>query len=153
MLCGLVCAGMPAPEQHWLQELLAGADPGDPLYREAALTLHSLAELTREQLEGPHAGIRPLLPNEAAPLRERALELYDWTRGFLFGVGLAGLDATELSEQASEVLDDFAAITRLDLDALEEGEENEQSLAELVEFVWVAAMLVFEECGRREDGP
>jgi len=37
----------------------------------------------------------------------------------------------------------------MDLDALEGSEENEEAFEELREFVWVAAMLVYEEVARR----
>jgi len=150
MLCGLMCAGEPDAEGRWLAELFADRDPQDLLVREAVAPLRKLADLTREQIDGPGLGFSPLLPEEGSSLRERAVGIYDWVRGFLFGLGLAGVDAVSLSEQTREVFADFAAITRLDVDNLEEGEENEESLAEIEEFVWVAAMLVYEERGRRQ---
>jgi yecA family protein len=152
MLCGLICAGEPHAQRRWLSELLAESGSRDLLAQEAAQRLQSLAESTRAEIEGPGLGFTPLLPAEGRPLRERALALYDWARGFLYGLGLAGLDAAGLSEQAREVLADFAAITHMDLDSLTETEENEESLMELEEFVWVAAMLVYEERGRGEEG-
>jgi hypothetical protein len=90
-------------------------------------------------------GFSPLLPNDAVSLAERALGLYDWSRGFMYGLGLSGVDTGGLSEEAREAFDDLAAITHLDLDDLEDSEDNEQALMELTEFVRVAAMLVYEE--------
>ena len=84
-------------------------------------------------------------PGESAPLGERALWLYDWIRGFLYALGLLGLSESQLSEQGREILRDLAAMTQMDLDALDESEENEQALAELSEFVRVAAMLIHHE--------
>jgi len=55
---------------------------------------------------------------------------------------------SRFSGPAREVCDDFATITRLDLDNLEDSEENERALTELTEFVRVAAMLVYEERNR-----
>jgi uncharacterized protein YgfB (UPF0149 family) len=153
MLCGLICAGEPDAEKRWLTELFADQDPQDLLVHEAAESLRTLAQLTREQIDGPGLGFSPLLPDEGSPLRERAIGIYDWVRGFLFGLGLAGVDAASLSKQTREVFADFAAITQMDVDGLEEGDENEESLMEIEEFVWVAAMLVYEECGQREGSP
>jgi len=65
-------------------------------------------------------------PGESAPLGEQALLVYDWVRGFLYALGLVGLSESDLSEQGREILRDLTAITRMDLDDLEEGEENEQ---------------------------
>jgi uncharacterized protein YgfB (UPF0149 family) len=152
MLCGLICAGHPQAEAAWMDELLRGADETDLLARECRQSLRALAQITREEMDGPGLGFSPLLPVDSAPLPERALALYDWTRGFLYGLGVAGLDEKDLSEQTREIFRDFAAITRLDLGALdEESEENEEALTELQEFVWVAAMLVYEERGHHEE--
>lgn len=153
MLCGLICGGVPEPEQAWMDELLAGADPCDLSVRDCQTSLRALGADTRERIDGGETGLRPLLPGEAAPLAERALALYDWTRGFLYGLGLARVAESGLSPEAREAVDDLSEITRLDLDALDEGEENEEALAELEEFAWVAAMLVHEDLGRREAQP
>lgn len=152
MLCGLISAGRDGAEAAWIGELLAGTDRDDLLARDCRRSLRDLAAHTRAQIEGPGPGFTPLLPADDRPLPARALALYDWSRGYLYGLGLAGLDADDLSEQTREVLADFAAITHLDLDALAEGEENEQALIELQEFIWVAVMLVYEERGRRGGG-
>lgn len=145
VLCGLLCAHTPDAERVWVEELLRGGDPWDLSTADLGRELRGLGEGTRQEMEGPGLGFTPLLPPEDRPLRERAIGLYDWTRGFLYGLGVAGLDASGLSEQTREALDDLADVTRLDLDTLDEGEDNEEALMELVEFVWVAAMLIYEE--------
>lgn len=66
-------------------------------------------------------------------------------RGFLFALGVLGVGEQDLSEQTREVFHDFSELTRLDLGALDEGEDNEAALTELSEFVWVAAMLLYQE--------
>jgi len=88
------------------------------------------------------------LPDDLRSLAEWAAGLYDWGRGFLFGLGLAGLDARRFSGPAREVCDDFVAITQLDLQELDDSEANEQALTELTEFIRVATMLVYEEQAR-----
>jgi uncharacterized protein YgfB (UPF0149 family) len=85
------------------------------------------------------------MPPDEAPLRERAAAVYDWCRGFLFALGLAGVQERDLSDQTREVFRDFVDITRMDIEDLAEGEDNEDALTEIVEFLWVAAMLVYEE--------
>ena len=153
ILCAMICGGLPAAEESWIVELLEGTDDGDLLTQECRLTLQDLAARAREEIAGPGFALAPLLPDESSVLAERALALYDWSRGFLYGLGIAGIDPAKLSEQGREVLGDFAAITRLDLDDLEDSEDNEEALSELVEFVRVAAMLVYEEQGHsRERG-
>jgi len=147
MLCAMLCAGEPQAAESWIAELLAGTDAADRSTQACRRSLQDLAARTRPGITGPHLGFAPLLPDDSVPLAERAVGLYDWSRGFLYGLGLVGLDASRLSGPVREVCDDFAAITHLDLKDLDDSEENEQALAELTEFVRVATLLVYEEQG------
>jgi len=150
ILCAMLCTGEPRAAESWIAELLAGADEADRLTADLSTGacrrfLQDLAARTRAGIADPHLGFTPLLPEDSAPLLERAAGLYDWSRGFLYGLGLARVDVNRCSEPVREVCDNFAAITRLDLQDLDDSEENEQALTELTEFVRVAAMLVYEE--------
>lgn len=145
ILCGLICGGAPTPERAWLEQLFPTPNAGDPQLQEALTGLHTLARQTLDGLQGRGLSFIPLVPDDACPLVERATALYDWVRGFLFAFGVLGIAECDLPEQTREVLRDFADITRLDLDQLSESEEDESALTELLEFVRVAAMLVYEE--------
>lgn len=153
ILCGLICGGDSDPRRTWLDQLLpkssadadADADASDLLAAEARTGLDALAEHTLDEIHSPGLGFSLLLPDDSRPLAERATALYDWVRGFLYALGLLGVSERDLSEHTREIFRDFADLTRMDLDALEEVEENEDALTEITEFVWVAAMLVYEE--------
>ena len=149
ILCGLICAGHPQAEATWLADVAPQVPVGDLLaeaaVRQCRTELDDLAKRTRSDIEGPGLGFSPLLPPDEAPLRERATAVYDWCRGFLYALGVAGVGERDLSDQTCEVFRDFAELTRMDLQALDEGEDNEDALTEIVEFLWVAAMLVYEE--------
>lgn len=147
MLCGLICGGDREPTETWLQQLVPVTDAagGDLLAAEARSGLARLADGTLEDIQGPAMGCTILLPDDASPIEERATALYDWVRGFLFALGLVELREEGLGAQTREVLRDFTQITRMDLDDLDEDEENELALAEIAEFVRVAAMLVYQE--------
>ncbi len=149
ILCGLICAGHPQAEAAWLAEVAPQGPVGDLLAEASARDcrgrLDALAEQTRADIEGPGLGFAPLLPDDEQPLSARAEAVYDWCRGFLYALGLTGVREADLSEQTREVFNDFVDITRLDLADLDEGEDNESALTEVVEFLWVAAMLVYEE--------
>jgi uncharacterized protein YgfB (UPF0149 family) len=148
ILCGLICGGDPQPAATWLDQLLpsaADAEAADLLAAEARSGLAGLAERTLGEFQGPGLGFSLLLPDESVPLVERATAVYDWVRGFLFALGVLGVGEQDLSEQTREVFHDFSELTRLDLGALDEGEDNEAALTELSEFVWVAAMLLYQE--------
>ena len=169
--CGLLAAAPPQrgddPEPRWLSEILpAGADndvradpdpnptsgPGrlGPERQRAAVDqcralLQELAAHTRARINGPALGFDLFLPPDDRPLRERAVGVHEWTRGFLFGPGLAGVDVARLAPQTREAFDDLLEVTRMDLKDLDDDETNEQALSDVTEFIRVAAMLLYED--------
>lgn len=145
ILCAMLCAGKPRAVESWVGDLLAGVDEASSSTQECRRALQDLASRTYEEIRGSEIAFSPLLPDESLPVAERALGLYDFSRGFLYGLGLAGAGTDRLSDQVREVVDDFSSITRLDLDGLEDSEDNERALMELTEFVRVATLLVYEE--------
>ena len=171
LLCGLLCLGVPDAEARWAREIMGAEAVPDPVadddvwgLEDLPPALRLLARETRAQFAGDDLALSLVLPAEEASLRERAEGIYDWTRGLLLGLGLAGVKAEALSDQGRELLDDLLAITRLDLDSLVRGtaeagageggiedehdEEDESALMELREFLWVAVRLLHEELGR-----
>lgn len=149
ILCGLICGGDADPASTWLGQILPAASAdgieSGVLEEEARDGLQALADHTLEEIHGAGVGFSLLLPDDSCPLPERAFAVYDWVRGFLFALGLIGVSESDLSDQTRELLRDFTDITRMDLDDLDEGEDNENALTEIVEFLWVAAMLLYEE--------
>jgi uncharacterized protein YgfB (UPF0149 family) len=107
--------------------------------------LADVAAQARGQAEGTGMAFQLLLPSEERPLRERAIAVHGWTRGFLFGLGLTGIDTTILSDPAREAFGDLLEITRMDLEDLDDDQTNEEALTEIVEFIRVAALLMLEE--------
>jgi yecA family protein len=143
--CGLLTAAAPEPQQRWLAELLSNAEHDDAETAHCRSLLQDLAAATRAQLDGPSQDFDLLLPQDERSLRERAMAVHEWTRGFLFGLGLVGIDAARLSPQTREAFDDLVEVTRMDLDDLEDDESNEQALSDVVEFIRVAALLLRED--------
>jgi len=108
---------------------------------------------SEQQLTSPEMGLRLYLPDDESNLQLRKIALIDWCEGFLFGVGLAGSEvSTALSDDATAVLQDFVEITRMDTLAKDEGEESEQSLAELIEYTRLGAYLLFDDCKQARKG-
>ena len=87
-----------------------------------------LQEMVKDELTSDDMTVVLLLPTDDAPLPERAAALGEWCRGFLSGFGLARREYA-MSEEASEVLRDLAAISQVQ-DALEESEDGETDYME-----------------------
>ena len=97
-------------------------------------------------LVGSDADFEPLLPDDDAPLAERADALSQWCQGFLYGLGSGTTsDPANVSTEAGEIIRDLTEITHVGVDADEQKEENEVAFAEVVEFVRVGVQLLFVE--------
>ena len=145
-----------APELHGsLSGWLAGGGDRGPgwlargLVDDAApapdAVLEDMREATVAQIEDPEFGFTLLLPDSRAPLYERSLALFEWCRGFLGGFGLAAGAEPPVSDEGGEALADIARLAAAS--PQEDGdEEDERALAEIQEFVRVAALLLHGDC-------
>lgn len=140
-LCGWL-AGGGAPVREWparvmVDDTVAAPAEGSVLDR---LRLASAAQLADRSFD-----FTLLLPDAEAPLAERSGALFDWCRGFLGAFGLASGASPKLSEEAGEALGDLAKLAAAQ--PQDEGdEEDEAALAEIEEFVRVAALLLHGDC-------
>lgn len=146
-LCGLLCSdpheAREDPAVLWLDEVLGNHDGQDSAARDLLI---EIAGRTQAELADPGCTLSPPWPADDRPLRERVEAVYDWSRGLVYGLGLAGVKIQGLSPASREAVDDLIAVTHLDLDHLDDGDEPEQALAEVAEFVRIAALLLYTEC-------
>lgn len=170
-LCGALCAPGGAEDgwqRGWLERVLGPA----LMNRSEAVSvctrsLLALFATTQKSLTDEELGFQPLMPLDDEPLATRAAALSQWCDGFVFGVALAAgtpaaqdvvgnatgkasgkAGGTEMSKETTEVLEDFMEISRVALDAErsgDEGGEEDDAYHELLEYVRVAAMLLFAE--------
>jgi uncharacterized protein YgfB (UPF0149 family) len=144
LLLGRSCAGAGFAVEPWLQDVaeLLGSAPPDSL-RQA---LVGLQEMVRNELGGGDIAVIVMLPGDETPLAERAAALGQWCQGFLGGFGLVAQDQA-LSADAMEVLQDMASIAQVQGE-LDESEDGENDYMEVMEYLRVAPLLLFSECGR-----
>jgi len=144
MLCGLFCSTDTPEAAPWIAQVLDGLSPKGEPAREVLEALSALYQDTRDRLENDSLEFEPLLPDDDAPIGERAAALGQWCEGFLFGIGVAGShDPAQLPREANEVISDLTEIARIDPDA-ELDEDNEIAYTELVEYLRAAILLVRE---------
>ena len=148
-ITALACALAPEPALRELDVLL------DDIAGSAADALRAAARAcladTQKSLADPELGYVPLLPDAEQPPQDQAEALVDFCRGFLEGLGLAGVGAgRRLSADVDEVLHAFAALAAGPV-APDADADDLQALAELVEFVRIGVMLVHVELGADVD--
>jgi Uncharacterized protein conserved in bacteria len=125
-------------------QVLDGLSPKGEPAREALEALTTLYHDTQDRLQNDSLAFEPLLPDDEAPLGERAQALGQWCEGFLLGVGLAeSHDPAKLPREANEVINDLTEIARIDTDT-EADEDSEIAYTELVEYLRAATLLVRE---------
>ncbi|MBD9426276.1 YecA family protein [Pseudomonas sp. PDM15] len=144
LLLGRSCAGAGFEADAWIADAveLLGAEPADNV-RQA---LVGLQDMVKGELGGSDVTVVLLLPGDDAPLGERAKALGQWCQGFLDGFGMI-LGNAALSAEAMEVLQDLSAIAQVQ-SALEESEDGESDYMEVMEYLRVAPLLLFAECGK-----
>jgi uncharacterized protein YgfB (UPF0149 family) len=142
-LCGALCAMAAYRVEDWVGELLPNGIAGSESPSEVFELVYNE---TIDALAGQTMEFAPLLPEEDAPLSDRATALGGWCQGFLYGLGAGRLASVEeLPGDLPEIIRDFTEISRAAVDDEDSLETNEQAYTELVEFVRVSAQLVYDE--------
>lgn len=163
ILCGLLCARGEVVQEDWLALMIGDAPAAADAAPDAAVirpsfspahgsmpmkkewsVLSELYEETVRDLRAPEAMFTPLLPGDDAPLERRAEAVADWCRGFVYGLGVGGIeDHTLLPEDIQEITTDIIEISRASSET-DEGEEDESAYMELVEYLRAGVTLVYE---------
>lgn len=125
-------------DRTWLREVMA--DSALPELADGS-TIGRFGRGTQAQIEDNDLGLTLLLPDEDATLQARSAALFDWCRNFLGAFGLAAGAEPPLSEEGEEALQDLARLATATAEP-EGDEEDEAALAEIEEFVRVAALLL-----------
>jgi uncharacterized protein YgfB (UPF0149 family) len=141
-LCGCLCATANYRFGDWMLEFLPDGRPPSradaPLRALYAATADALEDKTRMEFA-------PLLPDDDAPINDRAEALGSWVRGFLYGLGASQLTGTALPPgTAGELVRDLTEITRVATNATGD-EADEDAYTQLVEFVRVGVQMLFDE--------
>ncbi|MEQ9561683.1 MAG: UPF0149 family protein [Woeseiaceae bacterium] len=150
---GLICSRLALLGANavdpWLQQVLQDADAQNALRHECAGQLRMLHDETWQQLAERGSEFQLLLPGDSEGAVSRTEALAHWCEGFLHGL-VVRADGDELkarlsAEPLSDIIRDMLEITRAEADPDADDETNEVAYAELLEYLRVAAQLVYEE--------
>ena len=146
LLAGLICAAGFADPRLWMAEVFEDYNPKDKPQAEAFKLVQALYEDELARMNSPDLDFTLLLPDDDDALRDRVASLCSWCGGFLSGLGLGGVkQQAQLAEEISELIDDFAQITRVDFDLDSPDEEEQAAFEEVVEYVRIGVLFVNEE--------
>ena len=150
---GLICSrlallGVNALDP-WLEQVMENTDAQDALRGECIERLRNLHDDTWRQLAERGSEFQLLLPDDSASAVSRTEALAQWCEGYLHGLVVRAegdeLKARLAAEPLRDIIRDMLEITRAEADPEADGETNEVALVELLEYLRVAAQLVYEE--------
>lgn len=145
-ICAQVCMSGNI-SQETVNEYLLGGVIDDRLIDECQIKISEMIIDIAEQFSSPEFELQLMLPGDEMSLEVRGQALTEWCMGFLSGLGVAGLENTGvLSDAGKELIDDFYKISRLRTNGLDKyTEQGESDLMELVEYVRMGAIFIYDE--------
>jgi yecA family protein len=156
-LCSRLALSGADAASEWLALVLEGSDPEGASRGACEERLRGLFHATRKVLAERQSEFMPLLPDDTSPASVRAKALADWCEGYLHGLVAARhgeqVKSKLASEPVSDIIRDLLEITRATVDGEARDESNEEAYAELVEYIRVAAQLVYEELAEFRSPP
>ncbi len=144
ILIGELCGAQKLTPSDFIGALLQELEVTRLQERELAL-LYGLFDQTAKGIASSDCNLKLCIPEEAA-LHERAAAVQQWCEGYLYGFGISYRDKAPLQEDVQDYLETLTDVAAIDLAALE-GQEDDQlqgQLEEIVEFLRVGAMAVYE---------
>ena len=170
VLCGMLSKPGGFELGRWLVTAFSDLHRLDELAPECLEFLKSLVNVTHEGFRSDALAFEPFLPDDVWSFEERTDALSQWCEGYLFGLGTLGDDFyRQLDADSHDFLADITEIARLerraqaasespadeptesDIGANEDeadDETNESDYFELVEYVRVGAVLIYESVDR-----
>ncbi len=131
----------------WLGQILEGTDELNASRKECEGLLVALFDETHRRLSERQSGFTPLLPDDDDGTASRTEALTHWCEGFLHGLVSGKHDDALKSRLAgdplADIIKDVLHITRATVS--DDDEDDEEALTEIVEYLRVAAQLVYEE--------
>lgn len=154
-LIGSLVAGHPLTQVEWLTQVTNQVGPQvlEASNEDLRRQFEDLYKEGERMFQQDVLSFSPMLPEDDVALGQRLEAIGAWCQGFIEGLsrGLA-VSKPALSEDARELLTDLMAIAEID-PQVEDSDEQESYYAELVEFVRVAAMNLYDEFVDRSAAP
>ncbi len=147
LFCGMLAVDIGLPAEQCLLEILPDRGQEDADDLTARQLLEALLRQTRSDLTQEGFGFQLLLPKADVPFDVCLQSLARWCEGFSGGLGLAGRGAAKaeaLPEAVREFVIDVTEIARVEAAGVD-AETAETALLELIEYIRIGVLLVYEE--------
>lgn len=147
LISGVLCGSLNT-EIDWEQLVM-----GETLTDATRPAVQGLVEKTGSQLADFLFEFQMLLPDDEEELPVRAEALGVWCQGFLTGLKASGVAITGREPgELTEAINDLIEIAKMNYDEVDSSEEDETAYTELVEYVRVAVIFIYQDL-RETDMP
>jgi uncharacterized protein YgfB (UPF0149 family) len=145
ILCGRIAGGQRLEGAGFKQAMMESLGCEEEIVDNLLEPLHELYRNSLDRFGDGLLAFQPLLPADDAELSARVSALGEWCRGFISGLGDAGLsNETPISDEVAGTLEDIMAITHAGFDH-DVAEDDEKDFMELTEYVRVAVIMIHAE--------
>jgi len=148
LFSGILCGSSAEQKKQkllWVSLLDLKIDTRDMLAKEAVGVVDDFFQATLAALSSGELDFQMAIEEECS-LAERLEDFSIWVQGFLYGIGLShNENFSGNSEQVQEFMQDLLQISNAEEYELSDDDEDEHALFELMEYVRVGVLLVFEE--------
>jgi hypothetical protein len=135
---------------------LEGSGTANALRKECEDMLATLWQSTHRAFSARLSTFEPLLPDDNDAADKRTEALAHWCEGYLHGLVSGEHDAALKERLAAEplvdIIKDMLQITRATVDELDDDDSDDDAYIEIVEYLRVAAQLVYEELAELRPG-
>lgn len=151
ILCGQLSGGLKVDGVAWLKLFLPNLGVKREPWEDSREWFFELRNLTLTELVDDQFNFMPILPDDEDPLETRLAALAEWCSGFLAGFGTTGeRSKDDFSEDCLMALRDLQQISQVDTE-IEEEEMGENAYFEVLEYVRMAALMLFTEFALSRD--
>ncbi|OGT36541.1 MAG: hypothetical protein A3F12_06995 [Gammaproteobacteria bacterium RIFCSPHIGHO2_12_FULL_38_14] len=140
IICGVLC-GHAKHTSAW-EDLISGGKASAKTHE----LLQNLYDKSAKQLSDFLFEFQLLLPIDKEELRARAEALSLWCQGFLTGLKLVRIEIVNREpSEMTEAINDLIEIAKMNYEEVVASEEDEEAYAELVEYIRMAVILIYQE--------
>jgi len=140
LISGILCAHSKNTEFSW-EELIGEKNLG-----KNQELLQKLYDGSAAQLEDFSFEFQLVLPTDSESLPVRAEALTLWCQGFLTGINFISKRSKQAqSTETEEIINDIVEIAKMNYEDVVASEEDEAAFVELVEYVRMAAISIYQE--------
>lgn len=149
LICGLICTNPGRKDDSWKAAIV-----GNKKDAKVEELLQQLYENSYHQMTEFSFEFMLLLPDDDVDINLRAETLGLWCMGFLTGLEQARAEINNrASEEINEALNDMTEISQVNYEEVTSTDEDETAYFELVEYVRLAALMIFHELRSNPPGP